>query len=208
MITTTEKDILFVIDAQVDFITGVLANLDPVYREYIINTTIPNLVKLIKQHPGQVIATHDTHFTKLQVSSAWPPEPGVAYEDSLENKYLPVPHCIKLTEGWELVPEVLAACQEKNKGNAIKFRAVDKYTFGYTKWADFLDFKDYKDFDRIIIAGYCTDICVISNALILRALFPNKEIIIVENCCAGVTPEKHNAAIEVMKSCQILVETV
>lgn len=191
-----KKKLLIVIDAQNDFITGALRNEDAI-------RTLPNLVKLIEDHDGPVIATHDTHFNKIQVCASWPPESGIPYEESMEGQKLPVPHCIKLSEGWELAPEVLAACQAKNTEKEINYRAIDKYTFGFTGWKDYLNFKDYENIDEIVIAGYCTDICVVSNALILRATYPNKKITVVANACAGVTPEKHEAALEVMRSCQI-----
>jgi len=188
--------LLVVIDAQNDFITGALRN------ECAIKA-MPNLIKLINEHDGQIIATHDTHFNKLQVSSNWPPESGISYEESLEGQKLPVPHCIKLTEGWELEPAVLAACTAKNTDGKINFRSIDKYTFGYLGWKDYLAFKVYADVDEIVIAGFCTDICVVSNALILRATYPNKKITVVANACAGVTPETHEAALATMKMCQI-----
>lgn len=190
------KKLQIVIDAQNDFIDGALANPEAQKK-------IPNLVARIKAHDGIVIATHDTHFNELQVKTAWPPEDhAFVYEETLEGKKLPVPHCIKLSEGWEINKDVLAALQEKN-ATEHKFFAIDKYTFGYNDWKKYLaDF----DFDEIEIFGFCTDICVVSNALILRALFPNMKITCVENCCAGVTPELHKAALDVMRSCQIDVE--
>lgn len=193
--------LLIVIDAQNDFITGALRNEEAI-------KALPNLVKLINEHDGQIIATHDTHFNKVQVSASWPPESGISYEESLEGQKLPVPHCIKLSEGWELAPEVLAACAAKNTDDKINFRSVDKYTFGYLGWKDYLNFKDYANIDEIIIAGFCTDICVVSNALILRATYPNKKITVVSNACAGVTPESHKAALETMKMCQIDIDTI
>ncbi|MCF0117830.1 MAG: isochorismatase family protein, partial [Bacilli bacterium] len=169
---------------------------------------LPALHKLIENHNGPVIATHDTHFNKVQVEANWPPESGIPYEESLEGKKLPVPHCIKLSEGWEIEKSILEACQAKNIDNKINFRCIDKYTFGWLGWKDYLNFEDYKDVDEIIIAGFCTDICVVSNALILRATYPNKKITVIENACAGVTKETHNAAIATMKMCQIDVENI
>lgn len=191
------KKLQIVIDAQNDFITEALRNEQAI-------AAVPNLVARIKAHDGAVIATHDTHFNKTQVESNWPPYPNSqVYEKTLEGQKLPVPHCIKLTEGWEIQKDILAALNEKNANGPTKFFAVDKYTFGKIDWAAVLT---GMDFDEIEIFGFCTDICVISNALILRAMFPNMKITVVKDCCAGVTPELHEAALKVMQSCQIDVE--
>ena len=186
------KKLLIVIDAQNDFITGALRNEDAIRN-------LPNLVNLIKEHDGTVIATRDTHFSKEQIKG-WPMEPGVAYEDSLEGKLLPVTHCIKGTTGWEIAPTVLEALEEKNTDGMKKFHVIDKLTFGYKNWENELKFYD---FDEILIAGYCTDICVVSNTLALRAIYPNMKITVDASCCAGVTPETHKAALTTMKMCQI-----
>lgn len=186
--------LLIVIDAQNDFIDGALAN--PMAQ-----AAVPNLVKLINEHDGDIIATHDTHFNNIQCSANWPPyENAVPYEKSLEGQKLPVPHCIKCSDGYEMNAEVKAACQAKNNEPPKRFFGIDKYTFGWDGWKKYLAaFK----FDEIVIAGFCTDICVASNALILRSLFPNMKINVVENACAGVTKESHDAAILTMKMCQI-----
>lgn len=186
------KKLLIVIDCQNDFITGALRNEEAIRK-------LPNVVKLIKEHDGTVIATRDTHFTKEQTKT-WPMEPGVAYEDSLEGKLLPVTHCIKGTSGWEIAPTVLEALEEKNTNGMKKFHVIDKLTFGYIDLPQYLKFYD---FDEILIAGYCTSICVISNALILRAIYPNMKITVDASCCACVTPESHKAALTAMKMCQI-----
>lgn len=188
------KKLLIVIDAQNDFITGALRNEDAIRN-------LPNLVNLIKEHDGTVIATRDTHFNKEQIKG-WPMEPGVAYEDSLEGKLLPVTHCIKGTTGWEIAPTVFEALEEKNTDGMKKYHVIDKLTFGYKDWEKELKFYD---FDEIVIAGYCTDICVVSNTLALRAIYPNMKITVDASCCAGVTPETHKAALTTMKMCQINV---
>lgn len=188
------KKLLICIDVQNDFITGALRNEDAI-------RTLPTLIEKIKQHEGDIIATHDTHFSKIQVASNWPPAPiSYTYEESLEGQKLPVPHCIKLTEGWEIEKNALAAMTDKNATPPKNFFAIDKYTFGWDGWKDYL--KAFT-FDEIEIVGYCTDICVVSNALILRALFPNMKITVDAACCAGVTPESHKAALLAMKMCQI-----
>jgi len=187
------KKALFVIDVQPDFITGALANPRAAKK-------VPNIVAKIKAHDGLCFATHDTHFNKLQVESNWPPESGVAYEDSLEGQKLPVPHCIKLTEGWEIEPTVLAALQEKNKDGQKKFFAVDKYTFGYKEWESYLKFFD---FDEIEICGFVSSICVLANAIILRAIYPNKRIVVDVNCIEDISDEGQAAAIACLKAQQI-----
>ena len=110
------------------------------------------------------------------------------YLDTPEGKKLPVMHCVKGTSGWEISEKL---CTE---GCDI----IDKPSFGWTKWNE-------RSFEEIELVGLCTDICVISNALILKAFFPEAEITIDASCCAGVTPETHNAALAAMKMCQINV---
>jgi len=163
--------ILIVIDMQNDFVTGVLGTKEA-------RAIVPNIQRKIKEYKDRednVLFTMDTH--------------GKKYMDSLEGKYLPIPHCIKHTEGWKIIPELdTEGCKK-----------IWKYTFGIRSWKRFID----EDVTVIELCGVCTDICVVSNALILRAIYPNKIIKVDVSCCAGVTPEKHNAALETMKSCQI-----
>ena len=111
---------------------------------------------------------------------------GEDYLDTPEGKKLPVPHCIRGTKGWEIADGLYAeGC-----------RIIDKPNFGWPHW-------DREDFDQIELVGLCTDICVVSNALILKAMFPDGKITVDAACCAGVTPETHRAALETMKMCQI-----
>ena len=114
---------------------------------------------------------------------------GVNYLDTSEGKKLPVEHCIKGTHGWEISEGL---CVD---GDTI----IDKPSFGWMGWSGF-------QFDEIEIVGLCTDICVVSNALILKATFPDVPITVDARCCAGVTPATHKAALETMKMCQINVE--
>ena len=174
------KKILVVVDMQKDFVDGALGTKEAV-------AIVDNVVAKIESFDGDIIATYDTHFED--------------YMDSAEGKKLPVVHCVKDTEGWQLDAKVQAALDKKG------FRAVQKPSFGSTILPEIID-EEYDDDDseedlEIEIIGLCTDICVISNALILKAHYPEISIKVTENCCAGVTPEKHAAAIEVMKSCQI-----
>ena len=122
-----------------------------------------------------VIYTQDTH------------EEG--YLDTFEGRHLPVVHCVEGTEGWKIDPSL-------PDGDGCK--TVKKRTFGYLEWKDLLS-----SAESIEICGLCTDICVISNALIIRAIYPDKEISVDPKCCAGVTPQLHEAALKVMASCQI-----
>lgn len=190
------KKLLIVVDVQNDFITGALKN-------DLAKAKVPNIIKKINEHDGIVIATHDTHFNGLQVKSAWPPAEGVAYEDSYEHKFgeLPV-HCIKLTEGWEIQKDVLNALQAKNTDDKHNFYAIDKYTFGYNKFPDYL--KDF-NFDEIEICGFVSSICVLANAIILRAAYPNMKITVDSSCIADITEEQQNAAIACLKAQQITV---
>lgn len=171
------KKILIVIDMQNDFITGSLGSEDA-------ETIVPYVKAKVKEYVDYedlVIFTQDSHFED--------------YLNTLEGKMLPVKHCIVETEGWEICDEL----QEFVDG------ARCKRTFGYLNWKEAIKYPLEKMGITIEICGLCTDICVVSNALILRAMYPNNRIIVDARCCAGTTPEKHKAALEVMKSCQIEV---
>lgn len=110
------------------------------------------------------------------------------YLETNEGKNLPVKHCIEDTEGWEIYPGLYV------EGSDI----IYKHSFGYTGWSDY-------DFEEVELIGLCTDICVVSNALIIKALFPEINISLDASCCAGVTPDTHKAALETLKSCQVKV---
>ena len=128
------------------------------------------------QNGDRIIFTRDTHTKD--------------YLDTNEGKHLPYIHCVKGTSGWDIVPGLeVPGCEY-----------IDKPSFGWTQW-DKCDFADA----QIEMIGLCTDICVVSNALILKANFPEIDIIVDASCCAGVTPEFHNAALLTMKMCQINV---
>ena len=111
---------------------------------------------------------------------------GENYLETPEGKKLPVPHCIKGTKGWEIADGLYA------EGKKI----IDKPNFGWPNWKD-------EELEEVEIIGLCTDICVVSNALIIKATFPNANVKVDAACCAGVTPETHNAALATMKMCQI-----
>ena len=162
---------LIVVDMQNDFITGSLGSK---HAEKI----VPDVVKKVKNFAGKVIFTRDTHFAD--------------YMQTQEGKKLPVQHCIKDTDGWQICDEL------KDYANDV----VDKITFGSINLPEML--KDYGDeIDEIELCGLCTDICVISNAIILKANFPETKIIIDGKCCAGVSAESHKTALEAMKAVQI-----
>ena len=172
---------LIVIDVQNDFIDGALGTKEAV-------AVIPNIKKKIADYIAQgdeIIFTKDTHFTKY---------PNLSYLNTHEGKYLPVPHCIVGTDGWEIPSDI-------DLPNRIH---IDKSAFGWDGWSNYEE-AFVTNFEEIEIIGLCTDICVISNALILRAVRPDIDITVDASCCAGTTPEKHNAALEIMKSCHINV---
>ena len=174
------KKILLVIDVQNDFVDGALGTKEA-------QAMLPTLLEKVRSFDGDVIYTKDTH-----------PE---NYLETQEGKNLPVPHCIKGTKGWELVP-ALAELQQKSGS-----KVYEKPTFGSVMLAHELHQRyTAGEIASIELVGLCTDICVISNALLLKAAMPELPITIDPACCAGVTPEKHAAALEVMKSCQIGVE--
>lgn len=170
------KKYLVVVDMQKDFVDGALGTKEAC-------AIVPAAVEKIKGFDGEIFATFDTHFDN--------------YMETAEGKKLPVPHCIKGTDGWQLDKDISAALAEKS------FTPVEKVTFGSVDLPEMLKTAAGGDEFTIELIGLCTDICVISNALLLKASFPEAAIAVDEKCCAGVTPEKHNAAVETMKSCQI-----
>ena len=144
---------------------------------------VPAAVRKIRTFDGGIFATLDTHFEN--------------YMETAEGRKLPVPHCIKDTEGWELDKDIAAALKGKD------YVPVEKNTFGSVDLPELIGkAADGEEFS-IELIGLCTDICVVSNALLLKANFPEAAIAVDEKCCAGVTPEKHEAALETMRSCQI-----
>ena len=182
--------ILIVIDMQNDFITGSLGSIDA----YKIIRNVRDKVEQCIKDGYRIFFTMDTHKEE-------------SYAKSHEGKFLPVEHCIFGTEGWEIIPELKQIMPEPSENCMILY----KNSFGISSWDSYIiyRFKDILDpegFKQTIeIVGVCTDICVISNALVLRSQLPNAEIIVHADCCAGTTPEKHKAALEVMKSCHITV---
>ena len=164
---------LIVVDMQVDFITGSLGS-------ELAMAIVPNVVEKVKGFDGKVIFTRDTHFED--------------YMNTQEGKNLPVPHCIKDSDGWQICDEL------KPYAETI----VDKLTFGSIELPKFLESFD-KPIDKIELCGLCTDICVISNAIVLKAAFPEVPIAVDSSCSAGVTVESHNTALDAMRAVQIEV---
>lgn len=165
--------ILVVVDMQKDFTHGALGSAEAM-------AIVPNVCEKIKNFDGDVVFTMDTHSE--------------IYLDTQEGKNLPVPHCIKGTDGWTLDENVAPL--------SCGCRFFEKPTFGSVELATFVKDRDYTEIELI---GLCTDICVISNAILLKAYLPEAKISVDASCCAGVTPESHENALLAMKMCQINV---
>ena len=190
--------LLVIVDMQNDFLTGSLAN----YKQ---NVVKENTIKLIDRMSDEasmdsmlyIMVTRDTHKED--------------YMETLEGKNLPVPHCIKGTEGWEVDPDIQVALDRADEKDFVFVDYVDKPTFGSYALQDKFDEIIYNvDFEHkndvtFTYCGVCTDICVVSNVLLTRANYPNNEISVVRDATAGVTTELENSAIDVMKSCQIQI---
>ena len=171
------RDILLVIDMQTDFVDGALGSAEAV-------AIIPNVLREIaKFDKSNIIATRDTH-----------PE---NYMQTREGKHLPVPHCIKDTDGWQIHPAIAPAID----GCLV----IDKPTFGSTALCEHI-VKIAKDEEiSVTLVGLCTDICVVSNAMLIKAALPEIEVTVIADACAGVTSDTHAAALTTMKMCQINV---
>ena len=172
--------VLIVVDMQNDFTTGVLGNSE---TSAVVGRVGDYINKFRAENPDRkIIATLDTHYEN--------------YMETQEGKFLPVPHCIRGTDGWKLIPEI-----EKILCDCIK---LEKITFGAVD----LPFAVGRDenIQEIQLIGVCTDICVISNAMIIKSAFPEVPVKVIADCCAGVTPESHRTALDAMKMCQIIIE--
>nr|WP_296041398.1 cysteine hydrolase [uncultured Blautia sp.] len=170
------QDVLVVVDMQNDFIDGALGTKEAV-------AIVTKVEEKIRNFNGTVLFTRDTHEN-------W-------YLETQEGKKLPVPHCIRDTEGWQIRREL---------DILRKTEPVDKETFGSTDLADDLVAMNIDDeIKSITFVGLCTDICVISNALLVKAALPEVPIIVDAACCAGVTPESHENALKAMEMCQVEV---
>lgn len=173
---------LIVIDMQNDFITGALGTKAA-------QRILPKIVEKVKNYDGYVYFTQDTHFAE-------------SYFETEEGKNLPILHCVKGTDGWKLPQNLYDVITRKY------FDYVEKSSFGSEvlglKLRE-IHFMEAYGIDEIELVGVCTNICVISNALLLKAYFPNIPIKVDASCCAGTSPDSHNNALKVMKDCQIEV---
>lgn len=171
------QKILLVVDMQNDFIDGALGTAEA-------EKIVPLVKEKIEGFDGTVLFTRDTHFDN--------------YMETQEGKRLPVPHCIKGTEGWQIRKELDALRTTE---------AIDKLTFGSSELGQLLVKKNEEEpIESITVIGLCTDICVISNALLAKAFLPETEIRVDARCCAGVTPQSHENALNAMSVCQIVIE--
>lgn len=190
----TKKKFAVIIDAQNDFIRGTL----PACAAQI---AVDNIVRYLNENRAHVILTRDTHNDN--------------YFRTQEGRKLPVKHCLAGTEGWQIDKDVMHAVETSEQ--KLTYSIVDKKQFGTfeigdvivdilnrMQYGEYVDYTDTKGEDlSITIMGFVTDICVISNALILKARFPEAEVTLLSDCCAGTSIENHTRAIEVMKACQI-----
>lgn len=167
------KKLLIVVDVQNDFVDGALGTPEA-------QAIIPNVVNKIKNWDGDIFCTQDTHRED--------------YLSTREGKNLPVEHCIDGTDGHKINEEVMKALIHND------FVKLKKFTFGCTALPELIRPLGY---DYIELVGLCTDICVVSNVMLLKAHFPEIDIAVDASCCAGVTPDSHNAALTTMKMCQI-----
>lgn len=165
--------LLAVIDMQNDFIDGALGTQEALK----IVGRVADKISEMRKNGAEIVFTRDTH--------------GADYLSTSEGKKLPVKHCIRNTNGWEI----------SDKLDSANSKIIDKPSFGSLELAEYAASLD--KLDEIVLVGLCTDICVISNAMLLKAKLPETKITVDSGCCAGVTPESHKNALEAMKMCQI-----
>ena len=169
------RKILVVVDMQNDFIDGALGTKEAC-------AIVDNVVAKMGEYECEnIFLTRDTHYEN--------------YLDTQEGRKLPVVHCVKDTDGWQICGAVAAAAGEAT--------VIDKPTFGSVELASLLMTQRARESLEIELVGLCTDICVISNALLLKAAMPEAPIRVDARCCAGVTPESHKNALDAMRMCQI-----
>ena len=168
------QNILIVVDMQNDFIDGTLGTKEAV-------AIVPKVEEKIRNFDGKVFFTRDTHETY--------------YLETQEGKNLPVPHCIRGTDGWQIWKELDVL---------RKTEPIDKETFGSTDLAgELVTINEDEEIGSITLVGLCTDICVISNAMISKAALPEVPVYVDKDCCAGVTTDSHETALAAMRMCQI-----
>lgn len=172
------KKVLVVVDMQKDFVDGALGTKEAA-------AIVEPVVRKIEGFDGDIFVTLDTHYEN--------------YMETSEGRKLPVPHCIKGTDGWKLNDKVAEALANK------EHQMVEKVTFGSIALPGLVKEAVGEEAFTVELIGLCTDICVVSNALLLKANYPEAEITVDASCCAGVTPATHQAALDTMKCCQITV---
>lgn len=170
------KHFLIVVDMQKDFVDGALGTKEA-------QAIVPAAAAKIRGFEGDVFVTFDTHFDN--------------YMETAEGQKLPVPHCIRETDGWQLNAEIAAALAGR------PYTPVEKVTFGSVDLPNLIAIAADDEPFTVELIGLCTDICVVSNALLLKARFPEMPIAVDAACCAGVTPATHDAALATMRCCQI-----
>lgn len=173
------KHLLLVVDMQNDFIDGALGTPEA-------QAILPNVIRRVREFDGDILFTRDTHFAD--------------YMETQEGRNLPVPHCIKDTKGWEIEAGLEKLRRETNS------QVLDKLTFGSKELPAYLEAHYPEGLASVELIGLCTDICVISNAMLLKAFFPELIVSVTASCCAGVTPASHENALSAMKMCQIAVQ--
>ncbi len=179
------KNFLIIVDMQKDFVDGALGTPEAVA---VVDTVVRKIGQAARDSDAELIVTMDTHTPD--------------YMNTSEGKHLPVPHCIEHTDGWALNADVRAALQDAGKMPQV----LHKPTFGATELPTLIRRLAGEEAFAIELCGVCTDICVISNALLLKAHFPEAPISVDAAATAGVTEASHNAALDVMAMCQIEIK--
>lgn len=170
--------VLLVIDMQNDFVTGSLGSADA-------SSIVEKVIHKVDRYNGKVLYTRDTH--------------GENYLETQEGQNLPIKHCIIGTKGHAIIPEIIERFDVQEED------IINKESFGCKDIVTFLNKQCQETIEEVTLVGLCTDICVISNAMLLKAGMPECKIIVDASCCAGVTKESHANALEAMKMCQITV---
>lgn len=172
------KQFLIVVDMQKDFVDGALGTAEA-------QAIVPAVAEKIRGFSGEIIVTYDTHEED--------------YMETREGRFLPVPHCIRDTDGWQLDAAVAEALSDR------AYTVVEKPTFGAVTLPEVVEQLAGGEEFTVELIGLCTDICVVSNAMLLKAAFPEADMSVDAACCAGVTPASHQAALTTMSCCQITV---
>ena len=170
------KNYLIVVDMQNDFVSGALGTAEAM-------AIVPRVKSLVDSFAGEIIYTRDTHTDN--------------YLTTREGRHLPVKHCVSGSDGWQIVSELYKeGC-----------KVFDKPTFGSIELIEYLAKENEREeIGSVTLIGVCTDICVVSNAMLIKARFPEIDVYVDSSACAGVTPDTHNAALTTMKMCQIIVK--